>query len=64
MAMAERIAETDRFTLTMTKLAVNQAQDAMGFSTTIKNALRIGPTNMFVTSRFLSVLQAPGGLFY
>jgi enoyl-CoA hydratase/carnithine racemase len=38
MAMAARIAETDRFTLRMTKLAVNQAQDAMGFSAGIKNA--------------------------
>lgn len=38
MALANRIAESDRFTLRMLKWAVNSAQDAMGFSTSIRNA--------------------------
>ena len=38
MALANRIAESDRFTLRMVKWAVNSAQDAMGFSTAIRNA--------------------------
>ena len=38
MALATRIAESDRFTLRMVKWAVNSAQDAMGFSTAIRNA--------------------------
>jgi enoyl-CoA hydratase len=38
LAMARRIAESDRFVLRMTKLAVNQAQDAMGFSAAIRGA--------------------------
>jgi enoyl-CoA hydratase len=38
IALAERIAESDRFTLRMVKYAVNSAQDAMGFSTSIRNA--------------------------
>ncbi len=38
MALANRIAESDRFTLRMVKLAVNSAQDEMGFSTAIRNA--------------------------
>ena len=37
-ALARKIAETDRFVLRMVKLAVNQAQDAMGFSTAIRGA--------------------------
>jgi len=37
-ALANRIAESDRFTLRMVKWAVNSAQDAMGFSTAIRNA--------------------------
>jgi enoyl-CoA hydratase/carnithine racemase len=49
MALADRIAESDRFTLRMAKWAVNSAQDAMGFSSAIRNAhshhmvLGIGP---------------------
>jgi enoyl-CoA hydratase len=38
MALANRIAESDRFTLRMLKWAVNSAQDAMGYSTSIRNA--------------------------
>jgi len=38
LALARRIAETDRFVLRMLKLAVNQAQDAMGFSAAIRGA--------------------------
>src|SRR5271156_806790 len=38
MALAQEIAESDRFTLRMVKWAVNSAQDAMGFSTAIRNA--------------------------
>jgi len=38
MALATRIAESDRFTLRMVKWAVNSAQDAMGFSTAVRNA--------------------------
>jgi enoyl-CoA hydratase len=38
MALANKIAESDRFTLRMVKWAVNSAQDAMGFSTAIRNA--------------------------
>lgn len=37
-ALARRIAESDRFVLQMLKLAVNQAQDAMGFSAAIRGA--------------------------
>lgn len=37
-ALANRIAESDRFTLRMLKYACNQAQDAMGFHTAIRNA--------------------------
>ena len=38
MALANLIAESDRFTLRMVKWAVNSAQDAMGFSTAVRNA--------------------------
>ena len=38
MALANRIARSDRFTLRMVKWAVNSAQDAMGYSTSIRNA--------------------------
>ncbi len=38
LAMARRIAESDRFVLRLLKLAVNQAQDAMGFAATIRSA--------------------------
>ena len=38
LALARRIAETDRFVLRMLKLAVNQAQDAMGFTAAIRGA--------------------------
>jgi enoyl-CoA hydratase len=38
LALARRIAETDRFVLRMLKLAINQAQDAMGFSAAIRGA--------------------------
>jgi enoyl-CoA hydratase len=37
-ALANKIAETDRFVLRMLKLAVNEAQDAMGFAATIRGA--------------------------
>ncbi len=37
-ALATRIAESDRFTLRMLKLAVNNAQDQMGYRSAIKNA--------------------------
>jgi enoyl-CoA hydratase len=37
-ALAERIAETERFTLRMMKYAVNRAQDAMGFRNAVQNA--------------------------
>jgi enoyl-CoA hydratase len=38
MALAKRIAETDRMTLRMLKFALNNAQDAMGFRTSVRNA--------------------------
>ena len=38
MALANEIAENDPFTLRMAKSAVNSAQDAMGFSNSIRNA--------------------------
>ncbi len=38
MAYAERVAENDSFQLRMIKLAVNQAQDAQGYSTSIVGA--------------------------
>jgi hypothetical protein len=38
MAMANEIAENDPFTLRMLKRATNSAQDAMGFSNSIRNA--------------------------
>ncbi|HLX38859.1 MAG TPA: enoyl-CoA hydratase-related protein [Candidatus Binataceae bacterium] len=37
-ALAERIAESDRFTLRMLKIAINNAQDEMGFRSAIKNS--------------------------
>jgi enoyl-CoA hydratase len=37
-ALASRIAESDRFTLRMLKIAINGAQDEMGFRSAIKNA--------------------------
>lgn len=36
--LALQIAETDRFVLRMLKLAINQAQDAMGFGAAIRGA--------------------------
>ena len=38
MALANEIAKNDAFTLRMVKWAVNSAQDAMGFSHSIRNA--------------------------
>ncbi len=38
LALAGRIAETDAFTLRMVKFALNNAQDAMGFHTAVRNA--------------------------
>jgi enoyl-CoA hydratase len=38
LALAARIAETDSFTLRMVKFAANQAQDAMGFRMSVRNA--------------------------
>jgi enoyl-CoA hydratase len=38
MALAGRIAESDRMTLRMLKFALNNAQDAMGFRTAVRNA--------------------------
>jgi enoyl-CoA hydratase len=38
MALAHEIAENDPFTLRMAKWAVNSAQDAMGFSYSVRNA--------------------------
>ena len=38
MALANRIAESDRFTLRMLKWAINSAQDEMGYSNAIRNA--------------------------
>ena len=38
MALANEIAENDPFTLRMAKLAMNSAQDEMGFSNSIRNA--------------------------
>ncbi len=38
MALAGRIAESDRMTLKMLKFALNNAQDAMGFRTAVRNA--------------------------
>lgn len=49
LALANRIAETDRMTLRMLKFALNNAQDAMGFRTAVRNAhshhmlLGVGP---------------------
>jgi enoyl-CoA hydratase len=38
MALAGRIAESDRMTLRMLKFAVNNAQDEMGFRNSVRNA--------------------------
>src|SRR5580704_14808939 len=38
LALASRIAETDGFTLRMLKFAINNAQDEMGFRTSVRNA--------------------------
>jgi len=38
MSLATEIAENDPFTLRMAKWAANSAQDAMGFSYSIRNA--------------------------
>jgi enoyl-CoA hydratase len=38
LAFARRIAETDAFTLRLTKFAVNLAQDEMGFRNAVRNA--------------------------
>lgn len=38
MALAARIAESDRMTLRMVKWATNLAQDEMGYSTSVRNA--------------------------
>ncbi|HYB90015.1 MAG TPA: enoyl-CoA hydratase-related protein [Candidatus Binataceae bacterium] len=38
MALANRIAESDRMTLRMLKYAINNAQDAMGYRTSVRNA--------------------------
>lgn len=38
MALAARIAESDRMTLRMLKFAVNNAQDEMGFRNSVRNA--------------------------
>jgi len=38
LALANRIAETDRMTLKMLKFALNNAQDAMGYRTAVRNA--------------------------
>ena len=38
MALAKEIAQNDPFTLRMVKWAVNSAQDAMGFTNSIRNA--------------------------
>ena len=49
LALANRIAESDRMTLRMLKFALNNAQDAMGYRTAIRNAhshhmlLGVGP---------------------
>lgn len=40
MALAKRIALNDPFALRLAKLSVNQAQDAMGYSTFLKSALQ------------------------
>ncbi len=40
LALARRIAQNDPFALRLAKLSVNQAQDAMGYSTFIKSALQ------------------------
>jgi enoyl-CoA hydratase len=40
MAYAHRVAENDPFQLRMIKLAVNQAQDAQGFTTAIRGAFQ------------------------
>jgi enoyl-CoA hydratase len=38
LGLAERIAENDRLTLRMTKFSINQAQDAMGYRTSVQAA--------------------------
>jgi enoyl-CoA hydratase len=38
LALAGRIAESDSFTLRMLKFAINNAQDEMGFRTSVRNA--------------------------
>jgi enoyl-CoA hydratase len=40
MALARRIAQQDSFALRLAKLSVNQAQDAMGYTTFIRGALQ------------------------
>jgi 1,4-dihydroxy-2-naphthoyl-CoA synthase len=38
LALANRIAETDSFTLRLLKFAINNAHDEMGFRTSVRNA--------------------------
>jgi enoyl-CoA hydratase len=40
MAFARRIAQQDSFALRLAKLSINQAQDAMGYSTFVRSALQ------------------------
>jgi enoyl-CoA hydratase len=54
LAMAETFAETDPFLIRMTKLSINQAQDAMGFRTAVQAAL----SNFIIMSQGASLRSA------
>ena len=58
MAVTRRIAQNDPFALRLAKLSVNQAQDAMGYSTFIKSALQ---TYMVTSESGAKELQSPEG---
>ena len=54
MALARRIAQQDSFALRLAKLSVNQAQDAMGYTTFIRGALQTYMVNAESGRRELS----------
>jgi enoyl-CoA hydratase len=61
-ALAERIAESPAFYLRMVKLAVNQAQDAMGFRTAVQGAHAHYMLSQLSNSQFRRRQQREGKL--
>jgi enoyl-CoA hydratase len=54
LSLAERIAKTDPFLIRMTKLSINQAQDAMGFRLALQAAL----SNFIIMAHSGAILSA------